>query len=71
MEILDNFDPSVLTEEDQREFASRNSYETDFYRDEYGTPIQPIEPRLRMAEFRARSDRDELEILNQQFLAVI
>lgn len=71
MGILDCFDPSVLTWADKREFASRNPYETDFYRDEYGTPIQPIEHRLRSSEFCAKRDREELEILNKQFLEAV
>lgn len=69
--ILDEFDPSELNEADQREFASRNPYETDYYRDEYDTPVQPIEHRLRMAEWCADRDRKELETLNKQFLEAV
>lgn len=70
MQVLDEFDPSALTEEQKKEFCRRNPFDTDYYRDEYNTPVQPIERRLHMSEWIADRDREELEQLNAAFLEV-
>lgn len=68
MQALDEFDPSTLTEEQKKEFCRRNPFDTDYYREEYNTPVQPIERRLHMAEWITDRDREELEQLNAAFL---
>ena len=71
MGVLDGFDPSELSEDYLWEFASRNPYETDYFREECGTPVQPIEHRLEMAEWRADREREDLDRLNRQFLEAV
>ena len=68
--VLDSFDPATLSEEQLNALAYRNPYHTgksvenEFYLlggVQYPIPSEPVEGRLRSAEYMMNYDRSELE----------